>query len=107
VATELEFVQAAVKALRTGNYKGIHSVYSGFNEAFRLAFPGGNPVETTNALAAQNKIVVRPSRGGVMLYLPGEAPVQDKGGAAALAKMGWTANRNSAVVTIKPAIKKA
>jgi hypothetical protein len=30
-----EFVRQAILKLRIGNYKGIHSVYSGFNEAFR------------------------------------------------------------------------
>jgi len=30
-----EFVQVAIKALRMGDFKGIHSVYSGFNEAFK------------------------------------------------------------------------
>ena len=53
--------------------RGIHSVYSGFNEAFRKYF-GANPVEVTTRLAAQGKMETRPFKGGVMLFLPGEAP---------------------------------
>jgi hypothetical protein len=68
-----EFVRRAIKKLRTGNYKGIHSVYSGFNEAFKKYYPGVNPVEITNQLANKKKIIVRPVKGGVMLYLPEDA----------------------------------
>jgi len=75
---EEEFVVRAIKRLRKPPYKGIHSVYSGFNQAFKEHF-GKNPVETTQRLAAEGKIVIRPVRGGVMLYLPGEAPQPQKG----------------------------
>ena len=71
--TEEEFVIQAIKKLRKDPYRGIHSVYSGFNEAFRKYF-GTNPVEATTRLAAGGKIEPRPLKGGVMLYLPGEAP---------------------------------
>jgi hypothetical protein len=71
--TEEEFVIQAIKKLRKDPYRGIHSVYSGFNEAFRKYF-GTNPVEATNRLADGGKIEPRPLKGGVMLYLPGEAP---------------------------------
>jgi hypothetical protein len=71
--TEEEFVIQAIKKLRKDPYRGIHSVYSGFNEAFRKYF-GTNPVEATTRLAAGGKIDPRPLKGGVMLYLPGEAP---------------------------------
>jgi hypothetical protein len=69
-----EFVKQAIVKLRTGNYKGIHSVYSGFNEAFKKYFDGENPVEVTNKLAEEGKVVIRPTKGGVVLYLPEEAP---------------------------------
>lgn len=69
-----EFIRKAVVSLRKEGYKGIHSVYSGFNEAFKKYFDGENPVETTNRLAKEGKIVIRPVKGGVMLYLPEEAP---------------------------------
>lgn len=71
--TEEEFVLQAIKKLRKEPFRGIHSVYSGFNEAFRKYF-GTNPVEATSGLTARGKIETRPFKGGVMLFLPGEAP---------------------------------
>jgi hypothetical protein len=71
--SEEEFVTQAIKRLRKDPYRGIHSVYSGFNEAFRKYF-GNNPVEATSRLAAEGKIESRPFKRGVMLFLPGEAP---------------------------------
>ncbi len=71
--TEEEFVIQAIKKLRKDPFRGIHSVYSGFNEAFRKYF-GTNPVEATNRLAEEGKIETRAFKGGVMLFLPGEAP---------------------------------
>ncbi len=71
--TAEEFVLQAIKKLRKDPFRGIHSVYSGFNEAFRKYF-GTNPVEATSRLAAEGKIETRPFKGGVMLFLPGEAP---------------------------------
>jgi hypothetical protein len=71
--TEEEFVLQAIKKLRKDPFRGIHSVYSGFNEAFRKYF-GTNPVEATSRLAAEGKVEKRPFKGGVMLFLPGEAP---------------------------------
>jgi len=69
-----EFIKKAVVSLRKEGFKGIHSVYSGFNEAFKKYFSGENPVEATTKLSAEGKIVIRPVKGGVMLYLPEEAP---------------------------------
>jgi len=71
--SEEEFVRRAIKRLRKPPYKGIHSVYSGFNQAFKEHF-GKNPVEATTKLAEEGKIVTRPVRGGVMIYLPDDAP---------------------------------
>src|SRR5512143_4215065 len=71
--TEEEFIIQAIKKLRKEPFRGIHSVYSGFNEAFRKYF-GTNPVEATSRLATEGKIETRPFKGGVMLFLPGEAP---------------------------------
>ena len=70
--TEEEFVRKAVKKLR-GKYKGIHTVYSGFNTAFKEYF-GTNPVEATQRLVSEGKINIRPVKGGVMIYLPEDAP---------------------------------
>jgi len=64
-----EFVKKAILKLRKPPYKGIHSVYSGFNDAFRKYF-GEDPVFVTSKLAEEGKIIIKPVRGGVMLYLP-------------------------------------
>jgi hypothetical protein len=58
-------------------------VYSGFNRAFTEYF-GTNPIETTQKLVQEGKIVTRPARGGAMLYLPQDAP---SAGEDALAKI--------------------
>jgi hypothetical protein len=71
--SEHEFVIKAIRKLRKPPYKGIHSVYSGFNKAFKNYFTV-NPVEATTRLAQEGKIVTRPVKGGVMLYMPEEAP---------------------------------
>jgi hypothetical protein len=83
-----EFVKKAIVSLRKEGYKGIHSVYSGFNNAFKKYFDGENPVEVTNNLAREGKIVVRPVKGGVMLYLSEEAPLTKDTAGEALKKMG-------------------
>lgn len=71
--SEIEFVARAIRKLRKPPYKGIHSVYSGFNRAFRDYFQK-DPISTTTKLAEEGKIVTRPVKGGVMIYLPDEAP---------------------------------
>jgi hypothetical protein len=83
--SEYDFVVTAIKKLRKPPYKGIHSVYSGFNQAFRDYF-GKNPVEVTTKLAEEGKIVTRPVKGGVTLYLPEDAPAA-RGGKSALDKI--------------------
>jgi hypothetical protein len=86
--TKEEFVVEAIKTLRDpSRSQGIHSVYSGFNQAFKTYF-GEEARPTTDQMAAAGKIVVQPRKGGVMIYLPGEAPQMLDTGAAALAKMG-------------------
>ncbi len=75
--SEEEFVLRAIKRLRKPPYRGIHTVYSGFNQAFKEHF-GKSPVELTQKMAAEGKIVIRPVRGGVMLYFPDEAPQAQK-----------------------------
>ena len=82
-----EFVKLAISRLRLENYKGIHSIYSGFNEAFKSYFDGANPIDATGELARQGRIGLRPVKGGVMLYLPGEGPEMSRGDMA-LKKMG-------------------
>jgi hypothetical protein len=62
-----EFIKKAIVSLRKEGYKGIHTVYSGFNEAFKQYFDGDDPIQATNKLAGEGKIVIRPVKGGVML----------------------------------------
>ena len=76
--SEYEFVVRAIKKLKKPPYKGIHTVYSGFNQAFREYF-NKDPVEATTRLAQEGKIVTRPVKGGVMIYLTEDAPTQSKG----------------------------
>ncbi|MDD5434223.1 MAG: hypothetical protein PH343_02215 [Nitrospira sp.] len=84
-----EFVTKAIVSLRKEGYKGIHTVYSGFNQAFKKYFEGEDPITVTTSLAKEGKIVVRPVKGGVMIYLPEEAPAgQADKGDDALKKMG-------------------
>lgn len=65
--SEEEFVLNAIKNLRTKKYKGIHVVYSGFNEAFRKYFDA-DPIESVKKLEEKGVVVTRPVKGGVMLY---------------------------------------
>ena len=83
-----EFVKKAVVSLRKEGYKGIHTVYSGFNEAFKKYFEGDDPIKTTTELAGEGKITIRPVKGGVMLYLPEDSPAQGQTANEALKKMG-------------------
>ncbi|MCL0042519.1 hypothetical protein M1N65_03675 [Thermodesulfovibrionales bacterium] len=65
----------------------MHTVYSGFNDAFKKYFDD-DPVKVTNRLAQEGKITVRPVKGGVMLYLPNDTPASRDRGDDALEKMG-------------------
>ncbi|MCD6309614.1 MAG: hypothetical protein J7M18_02805, partial [Candidatus Eremiobacteraeota bacterium] len=87
-ATVEEFVIRAIETLREGNYKGIHTVYSGFNEAFRKYFPNLDLVKTIDQLVNDGKIARRPGKGGVVLYKADEAPSVWNKGDDALKKMG-------------------
>ncbi len=86
--THEEFIKKAIVTLRKDGYKGIHTVYSGFNNAFKKYFDNADPIAATNALAKEDKIIIRPVKGGVMLYLPEEAPATKDVGDDALKKMG-------------------
>ena len=77
--SEEEFIIAGIKKLRKDPYKGISSVFSGFNEAFRKHF-NKDPVEFTTKMVSEGKLEIIPTRGGkgVTLYLPGEGPEGQK-----------------------------
>lgn len=64
-----EFIRKSIETLRSPKYKGIHSVYSGFNQAFKEYY-GEDPIKVTKQLADEGKIAIRPAKGGVMIYLP-------------------------------------
>jgi len=77
--THQQFFHKAIKSLRNlDKSKGIHSVYSGFNQAFREYYED-DPVPVTQQLAKDGQIEIQPRRGGVMIYLPGEGPAKDTG----------------------------
>ena len=82
-----EFFKLAVLRLRnTSKSLGIHSVFTGFNQAFREYFEE-DPVKVTQELAGKGKIEIRPVKGGVMIYLPGEAPKRADSGKSVLNKI--------------------
>ena len=84
--TKEEFIIQAIKKLRDeSKSKGIHSRFSGLNEAFKLQFEEESRA-TTDKMAAEGKLVIIPAKGGVRLYLPEDAPVSTAG-ADALAKV--------------------
>lgn len=68
-----EFVKRAIQKLRKGEYRGIHTVFSGFNEAFRKYFNGADPVEATKELVEKGIIVSRPAKKGAYILLAEDA----------------------------------
>ena len=73
-----EFVILAIMKLRAKKpqYKGIHTVYSGFNEAFREYFGGADPIAATKKLQSEGVLAITGARGGAMLYLPADVPAR-------------------------------
>jgi hypothetical protein len=69
--TPEEFVLLAIEKLRPEPGKGIHAVFSGFNEAFRLQFPGQDPVVEMQQLEEKGVITIYPCKGGVIINTPG------------------------------------
>ena len=70
-----EFLHRAVSRLRKGTAKSIHSVYSGFNAAWRQYY-GTDPIEGIKALEEAGKCVTHPTKGGARIYLPEDAPAR-------------------------------
>ncbi len=68
-----EFVVRAIGKLRKPPYKGIHSVYSGFYNAFRQYY-NEDPVPVVKTLESKGVVVTKPVKGGVMIYIASEAP---------------------------------
>ena len=68
-----EFLRRAVLRLRKGQAKSIHSVFSGFNSAWR-AYYQSDPIEGVKALEEKGVCVTHPTKGGVRIYLAEDAP---------------------------------
>jgi len=71
-----DFVLIAIRKLRKPPYKGIHVKFSGFNSAFKDYF-GEDARATVDKMVAEGKVMTKARRGGPMLYLPGEVPVDE------------------------------
>ncbi len=82
-----EFVTMAIPLLRNDGYKGCHTVYSGFNGAFKAIFPALDVIVETRKLQDKGIVKIIPSKGGVMIYLAKDAPKSD-GSKDALRKLG-------------------
>lgn len=69
------------KRNKNPEYKGVHVVFSGFNEAFRTYFgyTKEKSREVLDSLKAAGKIAIIPCRGGAMAYLPEDAPKPEEG----------------------------
>ena len=96
--TELQFCQRAVLKLRRDPYKGIHTVFSGFNSGWKEYF-GTDPVAGTRKLAGyvlegdkwvkrnEGQIFLTPAKRGCMIYLNAD-DVPNSTAKKALATMG-------------------
>ena len=72
--THEEFVLAGIKNLRKEGFMGIHAVYSGFNAAMRdyYGIDTKEVVKVTKQLEKDGVIVIKPSKGGVCMYIAEE-----------------------------------
>lgn len=63
-----EFVYLGIETLPWSVYMGaIHTVYSGFNKAFRAYFPNLDPIAETKKMIEAGKLFMRPIHGGVLI----------------------------------------
>lgn len=69
--TKDDFVLRAIREIRKGTeFSGIHTVFTGFNDAFRRYFANGsNPVEAITKLKNDGKILIKPSKLGSIITL--------------------------------------
>lgn len=105
--TPFEFVVLAIAKAKADakakgkDFKGMHTVYTGFNEDFRVLFGQGLegdalkklPIEAIKTLVAEGKLEMHYAFGGAMVYLKGEMPVmreKPKSSADVLKKYGMT-----------------
>lgn len=57
-----------------GKYKGMHTVYSGFNQAFRQLFPKEDVIKFIDKMHDEGKLYRKYAKGGAMIYKPEDAP---------------------------------
>lgn len=89
IVTLREVENAKARDKGRAESKGIHSVYSGFNSAFKAYFgKDSDPVAASKSAVERGVIESAYRHGGAQLYLPGEAPEASDRGAAVLSKMG-------------------
>jgi hypothetical protein len=87
--TYKEFVEKAIKSLRQPPYKGIHVVYTNFNNAFRQYY-GEDPRPIIDKLVEEGFLVSRVARGGAIILLAtdvDEKSTPKDGASSALAKI--------------------
>ena len=85
-----EFVRLAFERLIEPGCIGLHTLYSGFNDAFRLYFSGLDPVKEIKKLENAGKVTMRITKGGSVVIYAGELAA-GLSGAQALMKMGLLA----------------
>jgi len=87
--TPEQFIMLAIEKLAPPGRETIHTVFSGFNEAFREYFKdeGFDPVVEVNNLFKVGKVSFRLAKGGAIIAKPGVIQPQNSG-ADALKKMG-------------------
>ncbi len=66
-----QFVFRAIERLAPEGKNIIHTVFSGFNQAFREYFPGEDPIEAVKKLHEEGKISFGLRRGGAIIAPPG------------------------------------
>ena len=75
-----EFARRAIVRCRKEGFKGLHTVYSGFNAAWREYYGKENdPIVGVNKLVMEGYLMGNPSKGGFTIYLPEDAtskPIQ-------------------------------
>lgn len=74
----LDFIKLAIETRENPDKgKGLHARFSGFNELFKTYYKLDDVSEViaiVDTLVGKGKIAKRPCKGGVMLYLPQDAP---------------------------------
>jgi len=65
-----DFVINAILSLRKSKILGIHTIYSGFNDAFKEYYQGEDPEKIIYQLAEKGVINIRPEKWGATLSLP-------------------------------------